>query len=68
MRWRRLLVNYLIELRGVQVAKILMVDDGISFDGNSLEQGPLGGAETAFISLANSFSERGHEVLIRNNC
>ncbi len=59
---------YLIELRGVRVAKILMVDDGISFDGNSLEQGPLGGAETAFISLANSFSERGHEVLIRNNC
>ncbi len=50
------------------MASIVMTDDGIAFDGNSLEQGPLGGAETAFTSLAQALAARGHDVLIRNRC
>ncbi len=45
-----------------------MCDDGIGFDGDSLSGGPLGGAETAFVSLAEALAARGHEVNIRNNC
>lgn len=50
------------------MASIVMTDDGIAFDGNSLEEGPLGGAETAFMSLAQAFAARGHDVQIRNRC
>ena len=50
------------------MADIVMADDGIVFDGNSLEEGPLGGAETAFISLAIAFGRRGHNVTVRNKC
>lgn len=50
------------------MASIVMTDDGIIFDGNSLNEGPLGGAETAFVSLAQAFSARGHDVHIRNRC
>jgi len=45
-----------------------MCDDGIGFDGDSLSGGPLGGAETAFVSLAEALAARGHNVHIRNNC
>ena len=45
-----------------------MADAGIRFDGTTLEQAPLGGAETAFASLAEGLASRGHEVLARNNC
>lgn len=50
------------------MAVILMADDGIAFDGDSLTVGPLGGAETAFISLAEGFAARGHDVTIHNRC
>ena len=50
------------------MARIVMADDGIAFDGHSLDRGPLGGAETAFVSLAAALAARGHEVAIRNNC
>ncbi|MBT5049783.1 MAG: glycosyltransferase family 4 protein [Rhodospirillaceae bacterium] len=50
------------------MASIVMTDDGIAFDGNSLDEGPLGGAETAFVSLAQALSARGHNVEIRNRC
>ncbi len=50
------------------MASIVMADDGIAFDGDSLSSGPLGGAETAFISLAEAFAARGHDVTICNNC
>ena len=39
-----------------------MADDGIPFDGDTPCNGPLGGAESAFVSLAEAFAERGHEV------
>jgi glycosyltransferase involved in cell wall biosynthesis len=50
------------------VADIVMTDDGISFGFDALEAGPLGGAETAFISLARAFAARGHRVFVRNHC
>ena len=45
-----------------------MTDDGIAFDGASLERGPLGGAETAFISMAVALARRGHNVTVKNKC
>ena len=45
-----------------------MADDGIAFDGDALDHGPLGGAETAFISLAEAFAARGHRVQVFNRC
>ena len=50
------------------MARVVMADDGIAFDGYSLGEGPLGGAETAFVSLAEALAARGHDVAIRNNC
>jgi glycosyltransferase involved in cell wall biosynthesis len=50
------------------MAVVVMCDDGIRFDGDSLASGPLGGAETAFVSLAEALAARGHEVRIHNNC
>ncbi len=50
------------------MARVVMADDGIAFDGYSLRQGPLGGAETAFVSLAEALAARGHDVAVRNNC
>lgn len=50
------------------MAKIVMADDSIKFDGFTLSQRPLGGAETAFISLAEAFATRGHDVTIFNQC
>lgn len=50
------------------MAHILLADDGIAFDGTTLERRPLGGAETAFVSLANALAARGHRVSVRNRC
>jgi len=50
------------------MADIVMADDGIAFDGDSLSAGPLGGAETAFASLAAAFARRGHAVRVANMC
>ncbi|MDP2696766.1 glycosyltransferase family 4 protein [Thalassospira sp.] len=48
--------------------RIILADDGIHFDGFTLSQRALGGAETAFISLAEALSARGHDVTVINNC
>src|SRR6266550_3457505 len=50
------------------MARIVMADDGVVFDGKMAEDGPLGGAETAFAALAEALAQRGHEVLVRNRC
>jgi len=50
------------------MARIVMTDDGISFDGRTLEERPLGGAETSFIEMANALAARGHEVVVCNKC
>lgn len=47
---------------------IAMVDDGIEFDGRTIEQRPLGGAESAFLELAEAIAALGHQVVVRNNC
>ncbi len=45
-----------------------MADDGIAFDGRTAEAGPLGGAETAFVALAEALAARGHAVEARSHC
>lgn len=50
------------------MADIVMADDGIAFDGISAETGPLGGAETAFVGLAEALAARGHRVEAHSHC
>lgn len=50
------------------MAHIVMADDGIVFDGRTLEERPLGGAETSFIEMANALAARGHRVEVYNKC
>jgi glycosyltransferase involved in cell wall biosynthesis len=50
------------------MALVVMADDGIPFDGKMAEAGPLGGAETAFVALAEALAARGHRVLARSRC
>jgi glycosyltransferase involved in cell wall biosynthesis len=50
------------------MASVVMADDGIPFDGAMAETSPLGGAETAFVALAEALAERGHQVEVRNRC
>jgi glycosyltransferase involved in cell wall biosynthesis len=50
------------------MAHIVMADDGIPFDGGSLAAGPLGGAETAFVALAEALAARGHRVEAYTRC
>jgi len=45
-----------------------MADDGVEFDGSTPERQPLGGAEAAFLALAEALAARGHEVRVSNNC
>ncbi|MCA0451974.1 MAG: glycosyltransferase family 4 protein [Proteobacteria bacterium] len=42
------------------MARIVLADDGIAFDGRST--GALGGGETAFLRLAENLAARGHDV------
>ena len=50
------------------MARILIADDGIVFDGRSLEAAPLGGVESSIVNLMNELAKRGHDVHVRNNC
>ena len=50
------------------MARILIADDGIVFDGRSLEAGPLGGVESSIVNLVQELAKRGHDVHVRNNC
>src|ERR1700676_2697202 len=50
------------------MAEVVMADWGIAFDGRTAEAGPLGGAETAFVALAEALAARGHAVAARNHC
>ncbi|MGQ0675465.1 MAG: glycosyltransferase [Rhodospirillales bacterium] len=50
------------------MARIVMADDGIVFDGLMLRERALGGAESAFVNLAEALAARGHAVGVRNNC
>jgi glycosyltransferase involved in cell wall biosynthesis len=50
------------------MARIVMADDGVAFDGRVADRAPLGGAEGAFVSLAESLAARGHRVEVYNRC
>lgn len=50
------------------MARIVLADDGIRFDGRSPELGPLGGAESSFVALVQELAKRGHHVTVYNNC
>ncbi len=50
------------------MARVVMADASIPFDGATAEAGPLGGAETAFVALAEALAARGHQVEVRNLC
>jgi len=50
------------------MASVVMADASIPFDGVTAEAGPLGGAETAFVALAEGLAARGHQVEVRNLC
>ena len=50
------------------MARIVLADDGIEFDGKTLAKNPLGGVESSIIDLMEELAVRGHEVLVRNMC
>ena len=50
------------------MSRIVMTDDGIPFDGRTPETRPLGGAESAFVSLAAAFARRGHAITAFTKC
>jgi glycosyltransferase involved in cell wall biosynthesis len=45
---------------------IVLADRGVSFDGRTIEERPLGGAESAFIALAEAIAALGHDVECRS--
>ncbi|HEY5608133.1 MAG TPA: glycosyltransferase [Alphaproteobacteria bacterium] len=53
---------------GFLMADIVMADDGVRFEPESATTGPLGGAESAFIALAEALAARGHQVRVANRC
>jgi glycosyltransferase involved in cell wall biosynthesis len=50
------------------MARIVLADDGIEFDAATLNERPLGGAESSVILLAEELARRGHQVAVRNKC
>ena len=48
--------------------KILFIDDGIEFDSITAREKSTGGAESAFVSLAEAFAKKNYEVCVYNNC
>jgi len=50
------------------MARILLADDGIEFDGKTPQTSPLGGVESSVVALATELAARGHDVFVRNNC
>jgi len=50
------------------MAEVVMADDGIVFDGTTPSRAPLGGAEAAFLTVAEALAARGHRVFVRNRC
>lgn len=50
------------------MARVLLADDGIEFDGLTPEQRPLGGVESSVVNLMQELAKRGHDVFVRNKC
>ena len=47
------------------MSRIVLADDGTPFNGRSPELGPLGGAETAFVSLAAAMARLATDETLR---
>ncbi|MFQ5763881.1 MAG: glycosyltransferase [Rhodospirillales bacterium] len=50
------------------MARIVLADDGIEFDGRTADIRPLGGAESSVIALMEALADRGHETHVFNKC
>ncbi len=50
------------------MARIILADDGVVFDGHSASTGAIGGAEGAVVALAEALAARGHQVAVYNRC
>ena len=50
------------------MSKILFIDNGIEFDSKMAKHRPVGGAESAFISLVEALAKNKNEVVVYNNC
>lgn len=50
------------------MARVVLADDGIEFDGDSMATRPLGGAESAVVDLTRELARRGHDVVVWNKC
>lgn len=50
------------------MARIVLADDGIVFDGDTPNHRPLGGVESSVVNLTRALAARGHEVMVRNMC
>ena len=50
------------------MARIVLADDGIEFDGRTPDERPLGGVESSVVALMRELAGRGHEVHVLNNC
>jgi glycosyltransferase involved in cell wall biosynthesis len=50
------------------MAMMVMADDAVALDGAIADDGPRGGAETAFVALAEALASRGHHVAVYARC
>jgi glycosyltransferase involved in cell wall biosynthesis len=50
------------------LARIVLADDGITFDGTTPMSRPLGGAESSVVGLVEELAGLGHDVQVCNNC
>jgi glycosyltransferase involved in cell wall biosynthesis len=50
------------------MARIVLADDGIEFDGKTPAKRPLGGVESSVVALAGELAKRGHDVHVLNKC
>lgn len=50
------------------MARIVLADDGIEFDGHTLDHHPLGGVESSVVFLVQELAKHGHQVSVRNKC
>lgn len=50
------------------MARIVFADDGIQFDGRTMESKPLGGVESSVVFLVEELAKRGHDVSVHNMC
>ena len=50
------------------MARIVFADDGIQFDGRTIEEKPLGGVESSVVFLVEELARRGHDVSVHNQC